>query len=180
MADNILQPVHAVRMSLPLTGEKSLDCYELPDGTKRVGFEGSAVALGHESNWVGRLPKNSRRLFKALQDEGFTGYQIPVSVKNPRGATIAKTLSVRDFVKLVGQDALLNGNRAAIILLLSFAEVGLERAISDLFSGHSTEYLLQKIVHYSEWTYEQLQEVLEYNRQEVRNLYLRGSSHDRK
>lgn len=68
-------------------------------------------------------------------------------------------------------EAIINRNTDAIILLAAFAEVGIERTIKDVFAGRSIDFILEKIVHYSKWTYEEIQEVLQYNRDEVRALY---------
>jgi len=45
-------------------------------------------------------------------------------------------------------------------LLAAFAETGLEHILEDAFAGRAIEFLLEKIVHYSQWTYEELEEVL--------------------
>jgi hypothetical protein len=55
--------------------------------------------------------------------------------------------------------------------LAAFAETGLERILEDAFAGRSIDFILEKIVHYSKWTYKDLEEVLQYNREEVRALY---------
>ena len=57
------------------------------------------------------------------------------------------------------------------LMLLKFAETGIERILEDAFAGRSIEFLLEKIVHYNKWTYEELEEVLVYNREEVCALY---------
>ncbi len=112
---------------------------------------------------------------------GFTGAQLWVSVirqqedKTVRGASFAKTISLRDFVKIVTYEATARHNLKAIILLAAFAETGLERILEDAFAGRSVDFILEKIVHYSKWTYEELEEVLQYNREEVRSLYAWGS-----
>ena len=109
---------------------------------------------------------------------GFSGEQIWVNIlrqgDDKRGATLAKTISLRDFVKLVTYEATAKRNLNAIILLAAFAETGLERILEDAFAGRAIEFLLEKIVHYSKWTYEDLEEVLQYNREDVRSLYSCG------
>lgn len=80
--------------------------------------------------------------------------------ENTRGASSAKTVSLKDFVKLVTFEAILNRNLKAIILLAAFAETGVECIVDDAFAGRSIEFILKKIVHYSKWTYEELEEVL--------------------
>jgi hypothetical protein len=85
---------------------------------------------------------------------------------------VVTTISLRDFIKLVTYEAIIQRNLKAIILLAAFAETGLERILDDAFAGRSIEFLLEKIVAFSKWTYEELEEVLQYNREEVRALYL--------
>jgi hypothetical protein len=155
---------------LNLGDDIKLDCYEMPDGEKRVGFAGASTSLGYNKDWLGRLPIKGKKLLQALQGNGYTGSAVLTSV-NVRGTqTIAKTISVRDYVKLVTQDALVNQNPKAVVLLAAFAETGIDKIIDDLFSGNNTDYLLQKIQHYKEWTYEEYLEVLEYNREEAAAL----------
>lgn len=47
---------------------------------------------------------------------------------------MAKTISLRDFVKLVTFEAMNKRNIQAIVLLGAFAEVGIERVIEDVFA----------------------------------------------
>ncbi|MEP0812036.1 MULTISPECIES: hypothetical protein [unclassified Coleofasciculus] len=86
------------------------------------------------------------------------------------------TSVLRDFVKLVTYEVIANRNTKAIVLLAAFAETGLERILEEAFAGRSIDFLLEKIVHYSQWTYQELEEVLQYNREEVKALYPSGRS----
>lgn len=158
-------------------GQTSIDAYKLHNYNleKRFGVTGISEALGYSKEWFGRLPKQGAKQFKSLLADGFTGCQIEVNVPHEdgkRGASIAKTVSVRDFNKLIAYEALRKKNVKAIILLIALAEVGLERIISDAFDGVSLDWFAEKIVHYSLWTHEELEEVLIYNREEVKALYL--------
>lgn len=168
--------IKAVSCDIPL-GEAVLDAYMLPSGEKRIGIENTGIALGYTERWFYNRTKRQSKSLKALQDTGFTGAQLWVRVirqeqdKTIRGASLAKTISLRDFVKLVTYEAIVRRNRMAIILLAAFAETGLERILEDAFAGRSIEFILEKIVHYSKWTYEELEEVLQYNREEVQALY---------
>ena len=138
----------------------------------------SSESLGYSANWLGRLPKKGERQFKAMCNDGFTGYQIPVRVEriDGSGSSIAKTISIRDFNRLLAYESRHKKNVKAIILLIAFSESGLERAIYDAFEGNSLDWFAEKIVHYSNWSYEDLEEVLEYNRQEVKRLHPWGSN----
>jgi hypothetical protein len=172
--------IKAISCEIPL-GESVLDTYMLPSGEKRIGLENTGLALGYTERWFYNRTKRQSKSLKALQAIGFTGAQLWVSVirqqedKTVRGASLAKTISLRDFVKLVTYEATARHNLKAIILLAAFAETGLERILEDAFAGRSVDFILEKIVHYSKWTYEELEEVLQYNREEVRSLYAWGS-----
>lgn len=156
-------------------GSVVLNAYMLPSGEKRLGIESTGVALGYSKHFFFKRTKRQSKTLKELQYMGFSGEQVWVKTIRQRedssGVSLAKTVSLRDFVKLVTFEAIKKRNKKAIVLLAAFVEVGLERTIEDAFSGRSIEFLLEKIVHYSKWTYEELEEVLEYNRSEVRALY---------
>jgi hypothetical protein len=164
--------VKAIPAVIPL-GASELDVYMLPSGEKRLGIEGIGIALGYTDRWFYNRTKRASKWLEALQTIGFNGAQKELSVVRlkSRGASLAKTISMRDFVKLVAYEATANRNLQAVILLAAFAETGLDRIVDDVFAGRSIEFLLEKIVHFSKWTYEELQEVLTYNREEVRALY---------
>jgi len=172
--------IKAVSCEIPL-GEAVLDAYMLPSGEKRIGVENTGIALGYKERWFYNFFQRSKRQTKAqkaLQDMGFSGAQLWVNIvrhgNDKRGALLAKTISMRDFVKLVTYEAIIKRNTKAIVLLAAFAETGLERILEDAFAGRSIDFLLDKIVHYSKWTYEELEVVLQYNREELRALYSWG------
>lgn len=159
-------------------GITTLDVYMLPSGEKRVGAENMGAALGYKERWFYNLFQRSKKQTKAqkaLQDMGFSGAQLWLKIirqgDDKRGASLAKTVSLRDFIKLVSYEAIFKRNRKAIILLAAFAETGIERTIEDVFAGRSIDFILEKIVHYSRWTNEQLEQVLADNREDVRSLY---------
>lgn len=171
----------ALRCTIDL-GQSSLDVYMLPDGEKRFGVGGASSALGYTERWFYNRTKRPSKWLDDLQGSGFTGAQEEVSVirkdedgEIQRGASLSKTISLRDFVKLVTYEAIISRNLKAIILLAAFAETGLERILDDAFAGRSIEFILEKIVHYSQWTYEDFQKALEENREEVRALYSWGN-----
>lgn len=161
-------------------GMVTLDAYMLPDGEKRLGVEKVGLALGYTERWFYNRTKRPSKWLKTLQSKGFTGAQVSVSVirrvgaEFQRGASLSKTVSLRDFTKLMAFEAIVNRNFNAIVLLAAFAEVGIERTLDDVFAGRAIDFVLEKIVHYSRWTYEELEEVLAYNRDEVRSLYSWG------
>jgi hypothetical protein len=157
-------------------GQTSVDAYKLENYKfeKRFGVTGASEALGHSKEWLGRLPKQGAKQLKAMQADGYTGCQIDVRVPHvsgKRGSSLAKTLSIRDFNKLIAYEALRKKSVKAIILLIALSEAGLERVINDAFDNVSLDWFTEKIVHYSKWTYEDLEEVLQYNRDDARSLY---------
>jgi hypothetical protein len=157
-------------------GQVAVDAYKLQNYKfeKRLGVTGVSESVGYSKEWLGRLPKQGVKQLKTMQEDGFTGCQIEVRVPRTdgkRGSSIAKTISVRDFNKLLAYEAIHKSNIKAIILLVALAEAGLERVVEDAFNGVPLDWFGEKIVHYSKWTQEQLEEVLRYNRQEVRSLY---------
>nr|ABO47829.1 hypothetical protein [Johanseniella A1345] len=167
--------IKAIRSDIKF-GSISLDCYKLNTHQfeKRFGVVGVSTSLGYAENWFGRLPKRGVKQFKALQADGFTAYQIEVSVprnNSTSGSSIAKTISIRDFNKVIAYEALVKKNVKAIILLVALSERGLENLISDAFSGQPLDWFAEKIVHYSQWTFEEREEVLAELREDVRALY---------
>jgi len=177
MKENVeLDVIKAVSCDIPL-GESTLDAYMLPSGEKRIGVENTGVALGYSKRFFFQRTKRESKTLKALQGIGFSGEQIWVNIirqgEDRRGSSLAKTVSIRDFVKLVTYEAIVKRNTKAIVLLAAFAETGLDRILDDAFAGRSIDFLLEMIVHYSQWTYEDLEKVLQYNREEVRSLYFR-------
>lgn len=169
-----LQVVKAVCCDIPL-GESVLDAYMLPNGEKRIGIENTGVALGYSTDFFFLRTKKQPKALKALQDNGFSGEQIWVKIikdgQDQKNSPQSKTISMRDFVKLVTYEAIFQRNKKAMLLLAAFAETGLERILEDAFAGRSIEFLLEKIVHYTKWTNEELEQVLQYNREELLALY---------
>lgn len=106
--------------------------------------------------------------FKELQGMGFTGCAKDTEIKLDRGATRSKTISSRDFTKLITWDAVVNKNQDSVILLAAFAETGLDDILEKVFTRQSLDFLLEKIVHYSKWTVEDLQEALDANNDDWR------------
>lgn len=166
--------VKAVNCQLNL-GEAVLDAYMLPNGEKRIGVENTGIALGYSARFFFQRTKRESKALKTLRDMGFSGEQIWVEIirsgENKRGASLSKTVSLRDFTKLVTYEAVAKSNSKAIVLLAAFAETGIERILDDAFAGRSVDFLLEKIVHYTQWTHQELEEVLVYNREEVRALH---------
>ena len=171
--------IKAVSCEIQL-GTSSLDAYMLPNGEKRVGIEGVSIALGYTERWFYNRTNRGSKWLKGLQSTGFNGAQKDLSVirrvdgQLVRGASVAKSISIRDFVKVVAFEAIKEKNLKALVLLAAFAETGLDKILDLAFEGKSLEFLLEKIIHYTKWTQEELEEVLLYNREEVNALYAWG------
>lgn len=162
--------IRSVRAELNL-GHVAIDCYMLPDGEKRIGLAGASLAIGQKSDYLSRSRISNTKAFKSLLETGFTDRVLEIDIELDRGSTRSKTISVRDFTKLITWDAVVNKNTHSIILLASFAEVGLDDTLDRLFKNKSLDLLLSKIVHYSNWTAEDWQEALEANKDDLRDIY---------
>ena len=161
-------------------GESILRTYMLPDGEKRIGIEGVSLALGYTERWFYNRTNRESEWLKGLRSMGFNGAQKNLDVIRSvdgqilRGASAAKSISIRDFVKVVTFDAFKERRLQALVLLAAFAETGVDTIIDLAFQGKSIEFFLEKIVHYTKWSQEELEEVLLYNRTEVNALYSWG------
>lgn len=165
--------IRAIRAIVELE-DFSFDAYQMPNGEKRIGFQGAASVLGYEKNWLGALPKRSPKQLKALQDTGYTGLPIEVEIWERRqgGGGRANTISLRDFTKLVTYEAVKKTNIRAITILGAMAEFGFERAVDMAFAGDPMDEILSKIVHFSLWTQEEWEQALADNREDLANLRL--------
>ena len=167
--------IRAVKTNI-VFGNESLDAYKLENYLfeKRFGVTGVSRTFGYSKQWFNTFTKRASERLKALREKGFTGSQIRVRVPrddSKRGSSVAKTISIRDFNKMLAYEAIEEKNLKAIVLLVAVAERGLENLINDAFDGVSLDWFAEKIVHYSQWTYPELEEVLQYNREECRTLY---------
>jgi len=109
-----------------------------------------------------------------MQGMGYTGLPKEVEIweRKQGGASKANTISLRDFNKIVGYEALKKHNERAIILLLAMAEVGFEQALELAFAGKSLDRILSKIKHYTTWTHDELMQAFADNREDANGLIL--------
>lgn len=162
-----------VQADLPLSEKVSIDCYMLPSGEKRIGITGAALSVERPKNYLSRLvTKPGSKSLEALRDVGFEGYLVEGNVikTTGRGSPIAKTLSVRDYTKYVTFEAVKNQRKQAIVILAALAETGLEQTLDLLFAGKSVQFILDKIVHYTQWTNDDLQQALMSNWEDVAEI----------
>ena len=177
--DEDLSAIKAVSCDIPL-GDSILEAYMLPNGEKRIGIEGVSIALGYTERWFYNRTNRVSKWLKGLQSTGFNGAQKDLSVirrvdgQLVRGASVAKSISIRDFVKVVAFEAITKRNLKALVLLAAFAETGVENVFDLAFQGRSLDFLLEKIVHFTKWTQEEWEEALLSNREDVKALYAWG------
>lgn len=162
-----------IQANLAISDTVSIDCYMLPSGEKRIGITGAALSVARPKNYLSRLvTKTGSKSLEALQNTGFEGYLLEGNVikSDGRGSPIAKTLSVRDYTKYVTFEAVKNQRKEAIVILAALAETGLEQTLDLLFSGKSVQFILDKIVHYTKWTNDDLQQALMSNWEDVAEI----------
>jgi hypothetical protein len=120
----------AMEATVKLGAGVSIDGYLMRDGTFRYGLAYISVLLGYAENYYRRLlnpqrTKSAPKKLKALQDKGFTAYQI--TVRSPRegvsGSSVAHTVSFDDFCLLVEYEAEHGNPKALALLTASFREL---------------------------------------------------------
>ena len=108
----------AVADVIPL-GKSKLDVYMLPSGEYRLRIEATGIALGYTNRWFYNRTKRKSKWLEGLKRMGFNGAQksLNIILPNERGSSIGRTISIRDFIKLVAYEAIIGKNLKAIILL---------------------------------------------------------------
>lgn len=172
-------------LSLPKAYHQSIDlnitsidaykvCFDGQTLEDRVGIGCAGTSLGHGKEWFSRLQKHNPKRLKTLLGMGFQGCTEEVSVvrSDGRGSPVAQTISLDDYTILVGYEAIHEKNRQAAILLFATSRFGWKETFSRAFTGQDLSFLQSQIVHYSQWSYEDWQEVLEYNREELEEQFL--------
>ncbi len=169
--ENLPEMIRAVKDEIDLK-RCLLDVYTLPDGEERVDETSFSLALGYTERWLYNRTRRQSKWLKEAQEEGFTGRTKEVFVLNsrmPGGGYYTRTLSIEDFTKIVTVEAL-RGNRIAVTFLAAFAEIGFKEYVRQ-HKVKRVEIDFQEVYdRYSQWSYEEYQEVLEYNREEARAL----------
>ena len=131
-------------VTVPISKTLTLDAYEFPDGDARIGVTSASLLLGYPKNYFQRLPKNSKKKFKALQGEGFTGYQHEASVIHEQGrGSRVKTISLTDLSIWIQYEAK-HGNKTAFDLATSLLEETLEERVNHA-RGFQTQTVEEKI-----------------------------------
>lgn len=180
------QVVSALEADIKLGAGIAITGYMLPDATFRYGLEYVSVLLGYAENYVSRLTKkddpekrisqvtkNNRKKLKALQDKGFTGYQISVRVSRATGgSTKAKTLSFDDFAIFVEYEAVeVKNPRAIALLTTAFRE--LLRGRTQAAFGLPEDDLETKQTAFWE-SFQEREAIWAENREEIEGLRLAG------
>ena len=180
------QVVNALEADIKLGAGIAITGYMLPDATFRYGLEYVSVLLGYAENYVSRLTKkdepekrisqvtkSNRKKLKALQDKGFTGYQISVRVSRATGgSTKAKTLSFDDFAVFVEYEAVeVKNPRAIALLTTAFRE--LLRGRTQAAFGLPEDDLETKQAAFWE-SFQEREAIWAENREDVEGLRLAG------
>jgi hypothetical protein len=108
--------IRAIRADLQLTENISVDCYQYPNGTKRIGITGASLAIGYNRTWLGKIINEKASVFCLLQKMGFTGIITKTQCLNTRGASVVFTLSQDDFDVLIRYAAIKGKPNAMAIL----------------------------------------------------------------
>lgn len=147
--------------------------YLFPDGTFRYGLEYVSLLLGYAENYLSQISKKSKKKLKALQCNGFTGYQIRAHIsRSTGGAAYPQTLSFNDFCILVEHEASEVKNPKAIALLTaSFREV-LRSRTQEAF-GLPQDTVERKIAFF-QLAYEEREALLMEDREDIEDLELFG------
>jgi hypothetical protein len=77
----------------------SVDGYEMPDGSFRVGITTASLVAGYAENYLGRQLSGSRS--KALQGIGFSGEIVPMVRATKTGDREERTISTKDFLRFL-------------------------------------------------------------------------------
>lgn len=109
-------------------GNASLDVYLLPTGEQRIGVESGGLILGNSKDWISTVTSSPSTWLDELKERGFSGdFQDVYSINSKQTSS---TISLKDFTKIVVQEAV-NGDLEAIIILSALAEIGIERLITS-------------------------------------------------
>ena len=154
-----------------LSPDAYIDAYMISSGEKRIGIETVGLVLDQSEEFFFEQ-KTAQKIAHLKKQNKFDGRFIWVQVNDGKNIlSIAKTISIRDFTKLILCEAVENKNVKAIMLLGAFAETGLEKVVNDAFDGHDFSYFNKKAGHYLGWTEEEWNESVRYNREELEALY---------
>ena len=166
--------IKAVTATILLSDTLSIDGYMMPDGEFRAGIAGASVLLGHGKEWFNRLRSEAPNKLQALQAAGLTGCVQPVLVpreSGARGASRAKTISLKDLATLITVEAL-QGNKRAIALQASFTLEGIDSRFRDAFGVQ--QRTADEKRRFFGMTYGEFLEALAENRVELEELRLPG------
>ena len=128
-----MEAIRAERQVVPFFEGLEVDGYRMPNGEFRVGLTGASVVLGYSPNWLSRLlDRETGTSIKALRGLGFTEETQKVVTETQRGDREARTISLRDFNRLISY-AVFDGKKAALALQLALTEVALNDFFRDAF-----------------------------------------------
>jgi hypothetical protein len=127
-------PILKAERALISLGEIPIDVYRLPDSSYRLGQSLVLSAIDASPNWISRLHSKTPRILKALQDKGFTGYTLEISIDKTR----SKTVAIPDAI-IVWRWFDKQGNAKAEALIDACAIESIERRADAAFGVQRSE-----------------------------------------
>lgn len=80
----------------------SVDGYRMPNGEFRVGITTASTVAGFSENYLRDVLRDKTATrFKTLQEKGFTGITTKQLRETKRGAREERSISLKDFIKLL-------------------------------------------------------------------------------
>lgn len=121
-------------------GGIALDGYQIHEtGEFRASMTGASTLCGYSKNWLGRVTTKASQTLKALQQRGFTGLPLMVSLPAVKGGGhSAKTISLDDLNILIDYAAD-EGNARAAAVQKALSRVALEDIFRQSFGQQAMD-----------------------------------------
>jgi len=177
MSENKSNTIKAEAATIQI-GEKTIDCYQMPDGSYRFSMQQVSNLVGYDKGWLSKVitraqsqevskslkPKQSKAsispsplTFTILKEEGFSGQ--PIEVKTPRedrGYITAKTISLEDVQVVITHAAFNDKKPEALGLARALLIETLERRADAAFGIKRSEEernqrLAQRVKRITAW-----------------------------
>lgn len=103
MKDHTHTTIKAERATIQFCDGLEVDGYKMPNGDYGVSLSGASTLLGYEKTWLSQVVSRAKNTLKALQDNGFTGCQLDLSVDraDKSGASEVQIISLDDLTHLI-------------------------------------------------------------------------------
>lgn len=133
--------VRVERVDFQIAPGVLIDFYRFPDGEKRIGLTGAAIACGHRKEYFQRLHSGAPKQLEALQQAGFDGCTRDGMVERvsvgSKGSAKVKTLSQDDFLTFIKVSAFDLNKKPAQALAKALMGVALESLMRAAFNEES-------------------------------------------